>query len=242
VSALLFDAVEVALDAAAFTDGLVDPTVGHSLRSAGYDATFKVVAARDTTSFRACFVPTPGWHVVKLDRDARTISVPAGVELDLGATGKAFAADRCAARAAAAVGCGVLVSLGGDVAVAGAAPDGGWAIGLADDHEGAAIQQTVAIASGGLATSSTAVRRWRSGDALLHHVIDPRTGRPAETSWRTVSVAAASCVAANRASTAALILDAAAPAWLAERSLAARLVGNDDAVVTVGGWPADVPL
>jgi len=238
VSPLLLDAIAAALDAARVTDGLVDPTVGRTLRLAGYDATFRIVAARDGDGFHARFDRTPGWEVIELDRAAETVRVPDGVELDLGATAKAFASDRCAQIAAGLCGCGVLVGLGGDISVAGDVPAAGWPIGIADDHD-ATPDVTVAIHGGGVATSSTLVRRWRSGDIVLHHVIDPRTGRPADTCWRTVTVAAASCLEANIASTAALVLAASAVPWLAERGLDARLVGVDGPVARVGRWPAD---
>jgi thiamine biosynthesis lipoprotein len=241
VSPLLLDTLEAALDAARSTDGLVDPTVGRSLRLAGYDATFRVVAARDGGRFHARFERTPGWRVVELDRFAGTVRVPEGVELDLGATAKGFESDRCAQLASELCGCGVLVGLGGDIAVAGAAPAAGWAIGIADDH-GAQPDVTVAIRSGGIATSSTLVRSWRSGDAVLHHVIDPRTGRPADTCWRTVTVAARSCLEANVGSTAALVLGVEAPGWLAARGLDARLVALDGGVTTVGRWPTDAAV
>lgn len=232
ISPLLRDLVGAALDAARATDGLVDPTIGRTLRLAGYDATFRVVAERDGDRFRARFDSVPGWQVVELDREACTLRVPRGVELDLGATAKAVAADRCVARA----GGDVLVSLGGDVAVAG---EGDWPIGIADDHLSTDVQTTVAIAAGGLATSSTTVRRWRSGERALHHIVDPRTGRPADSCWRTASVAASSCAAANVASTAAIVLSGDAPAWLEEREVDARLVAVDGAVVTTGRWPAE---
>ena len=96
----------------------------------------------------------------------------------------------------------------------------------------------VAIRSGGLATSSTAARRWRRGGDVLHHILDPRSGLPAAPVWRTVSVAAATCTEANTASTAAVIRGEAAPGWLAGLGLAARLVAESGAVLTVGGWPA----
>ena len=164
-----------------------------------------------------------------------------GVELDLGATAKALAADRSARAAHEAAGCSVLVSLGGDVAIAGDAPPGGWSVRIADDHAAAldGPGPAVALSGGGLASSGTTVRRWRSGDAELHHIVDPRTGRPADTPWRTVSVAAASCVDANVAGTAAVVLGDAAPAWLAERRLPARLVARDGGVLCVAGWPED---
>jgi thiamine biosynthesis lipoprotein len=240
VSSLLFAALEVAVGAARATDGLVDPTVGRTLRLAGYDATFRAVAARDGRTFRAGSACVPGWKTIELDEAGQTVRVPAGVELDLGATAKALAADRCARAAATAAGCGVLVGLGGDFAAAGDPPAGGWPIGIADDHARLPDpRSTVAMFAGGMATSSRMVRRWRSASLDLHHLIDPRSGRPARTPWRTVSVAGRCCVEANCASTAALILGEAATAWLAVRRLPARLVREAGAVVLIAGWPEE---
>jgi thiamine biosynthesis lipoprotein len=130
-----------------------------------------------------------------------------------------------------------MVSLGGDVAVAGPAPDEGWRIGVGDDHRTAAAGPVVTIRAGGLATSGTTVRQWRRGTVAQHHIVDPRTGQAAEVVWRTVSVAAANCVDANTASTAAVVLGRAAPAWLAAHNLPARLVAASGAVLTIAGWP-----
>jgi thiamine biosynthesis lipoprotein len=96
----------------------------------------------------------------------------------------------------------------------------------------------VTIRDGGLATSSTKVRAWSRGTTPLHHIIVPATGMPADSCWRTVSVAAATCVDANIASTAAIIRGERAPGWLASRHLPARLVGHGGEIVTVAGWPA----
>jgi FAD:protein FMN transferase len=240
VGPLLLEALRVALRASDATGGIVSPTLGRSLRLAGYDRTFRLVALRDADGFDARFEAVV--HAsVELDEERSTVRVPLGVELDLGATAKALAADRAARAAHEAAGCGVLVSLGGDVAVAGDSPPGGWSVRIADDHATPLDTNgpTVALAGGGLASSGTTVRRWRSGDAELHHIVDPRSGRPADTPWRTVSVAAATCVDANVASTAAVVLGETAPAWLAERRLPARLVARDGATVCVAGWPEE---
>jgi thiamine biosynthesis lipoprotein len=241
LSPLLYEAVEVALAAAETTGGLVDPTVGRSLRLSGYDGRFASVRLRDGRSFRATFAPAPGWRRVELDARQRTVRMPQGVELDLGATAKALAADRSARASAGASGSGVLVSLGGDIAVAGPAPECGWPVRIADDHASGLDEPgpTIAIERGGLATSGTTVRRWRAGDAELHHIVDPATGRPAETCWRTVSVTAQTCVDANVASTAAILLGEEAPAWLEARGLPARLVRSSGEVVLAAGWPDD---
>ena len=73
----------------------------------------------------------------------------------------------------------------------------------------------------------------------MHHVLDPRSGLPAREVWRTVTVAASSCVEANTASTVSLILGEQAPVWLEDRGLPARLVRVDGSVLVVGGWPAN---
>ncbi|MBV8160517.1 MAG: FAD:protein FMN transferase, partial [Acidimicrobiia bacterium] len=129
---LLREALHVARRAAAVTDGDVDPTIGAALRLLGYDRDFGSVPRRGRPVAR--FGHVPGWRCIEIDDSAATVRVPPGVQLDLGATAKALAADRAARLAAEAVGCGVLVGLGGDVAVAGAAPGDGWAVAVADWH------------------------------------------------------------------------------------------------------------
>jgi len=249
VSALLAEAVAVALAAAGLTDGDVDPTCGRSLARLGYDRDF-AAARRDTSPLAGPAVPAAGWHSVELDRERREIKIPAGVMLDLGATAKALAADQAAMRIAATLNCGVLVNLGGDIRVAGEPPDQGWLVGIVDNHgfDGAEAADgpgrpphdaVVTIRDGGLATSSTKVRAWSRGTARLHHIIEPSTGMPVSSCWRTVSVVAATCVDANTASTAAIIRGERAPGWLASQRLPARLAGRGGVIVTVAGWPAE---
>ena len=237
VSTLLLDALEVAIEAALITDGLVDPTVGRALVAIGYDRDFAGVSTSAPRA-RVHLVVAPGWQAITLDRKRRLAQIPRSARIDLGATAKALAADRAAAAAYAATGSGVLVSLGGDITVAGPAPQGGFAIRVTDDHHDLdGPGPTVAIASGGLATSSTVVRRWRAGDADRHHIVDPRTGSPAEPVWRTVTVVGASCVAANTASTGAIVRGAGAVAWLEDAGCTARLVARDGDVSLTGAWP-----
>ena len=238
VSRRLFEAVALAVDVAQRTGGLVDPTVGRALRLAGYDRTFVAVRARDG-SFLAVSHRSPGWGSVQLDRECLEIGVPTGVELDLGATAKAATADAVATSIHTITGSGVLISLGGDVAVAGPAPAAGWPIRLADHHDAPLGSEgpVVAVHHGGLATSGVSARRWQVRDGERHHIIDPRTGSSAITPWRTVTVTGATCVDANAASTAALVLGADAPAWLGLRGFSARLVRHDGSVAFVGDWP-----
>jgi thiamine biosynthesis lipoprotein len=242
VSPLFAEALATALTAASQTDGDVDPTCGLSLVRLGYDRDFAQVRLR-TDPLRQPPMPAGGWRGVELDSGRRQVRVPAGVMLDLGATAKALAADRAAAAIQAAMGCGVLVNLGGDIRVAGRPPAGGWRVGIADDvrfDAGAAAvepSQVVVVSDGGLATSSPLGRAWRRGGAGLHHIVHPATGRPADSCWRAVSVAAASCVNANTASTAAILKGERAAGWLAGLGLPARLVRHDGSAVTVAGWP-----
>ena len=235
----LVEAVIVAIRAARATDGLVDPTVGDAMLGIGYDRDFSQVSPDGPALAPApSWISAGGWQHIELRPDRRRLRIPAGVRLDLGSTAKALAADRAAVRAAGISGCGVLVSLGGDIAIGGDAPPGGWLVGIADDHHaGPEPGETIAIASGGLATSSTTVRRWSRGGAPVHHIIDPRTGLPAREVWRTVSVCASTCVDANTASTAAIVLGEDAPDWLRRHGLPARLVRTDGTVVRVVGWP-----
>jgi FAD:protein FMN transferase len=238
VSPLLLEAVEAGLRAAALTDGDVDPTVGNALIALGYDADWETVASRPTGE--VSFAQVPGWRTIRVDHDPGTVAVARGVSLDLGATAKALAADRAAAEAFAETDCGVLVSFGGDLATAGPAPAGGWSVRVTDDHRApvSAPGQTITIRSGGLATSSTTTRRWRtSSGQVVHHLLDPATGLPAEGGWRTVSVAAASCLDANIASTATIVRGQRAVAWLESLGLPARLVGDDGVARHVAGWP-----
>ncbi len=234
--ALLLEAMHVALRAARLTNGIVDPTVGEALVLAGYDRDFEQLAA----DHRALVCRrVPGWQRVLVDSARGEVRVPKGVVLDLGATAKALGADRAAAAAGeAAPGVGVLVNLGGDISTSGPPPAGGWTVRVTDDHRAPpdAPGQTIAITSGAVATSSTTVRSWGED---RHHIIDPRTGVPAVSRWRTASVAAATCVDANVASTAAVVLGHEAAEWLEERRLPARLVDQDGRVASVACWPRE---
>lgn len=229
VSTMLFEALQVAFRAAELTDGLVDPTVGQAVRAMGYDRDFALLDP-DGPLPAIPDGPAPGWWRVRLDAEHRRVVLPRGVLLDLGATAKAWAADQAAARVAAATGCGTLVALGGDVAVAGPPPEGGWLITIADGV-------TISIRSGGVATSGTDRRAWRRAGRRVHHITDPRTGDVPAAVWRTVTVVAGSCLDANTASTAAILLGTQAPDWLTERRLPARLVSEEDVVTLVAGWP-----
>jgi thiamine biosynthesis lipoprotein ApbE len=236
LSPLLEEAIVAALDSAAMTGGLVDLTVGKCVEEAGYTVTFREMAPEGPAiELRVRHVI--GWQALTYDPVAHTIRLPAGVGIDLGASGKAWAADRASEAVAGRLGVSVAVSCGGDVAVRGPVPPRGWPIrvALSDDAD---EWQDVVVFDGGLATSGTTSRRWRRGGIELHHIIDPSTGLPAQTPWAMVSVAAATCVEANAAATAALIMGDSAPAWLDGLKLPARLVTTGGEVRFAGGWCA----
>lgn len=232
VSEVLANLLDGALTAAGQTNGDVDPTLGAAMVALGYPG--DVMALDNPRPLAASLIMPAVWTMVTL-RD-RIVTVPPGVLLDLGATAKAIAADQCAQRVHQITGSGVLVNLGGDIATAGAAPDGGWQV-LVHDATGDP-QSSIALPSGGaLATSSTIRRRWRYHGEPWHHILDPRTGRSADPVWRTVSVAAQTCYAANTVATAAVVRGWSALKWIRALDLTAHLVDRDRVVHTVGGWP-----
>jgi thiamine biosynthesis lipoprotein len=177
----LFRVVELALAARERTAGRFDPTVHDALVAAGYDRSFEQV---DTDGTRAG-PPSPAGGGVRMD--GRRIELDPGVRLDLGGIGKGYAAERAAELLALAGPC--LVSAGGDVAVR----DGSWPVGV----ETADGILTLELTRGGLATSGRDRRCWRRGGHELHHLIDPRTGAPADSDLVRVTVVASDAVDAE---------------------------------------------
>jgi FAD:protein FMN transferase len=237
VSPLLEEALLAALAAADMTGGLVDPTVGKALAEAGYGVTFTAIVDDGRAAGDLTIAPVAGWTAIGHDAERHAFRLPAGASIDLGASGKAWAADRAASAVLAQLGVAVAVECGGDVAVRGPHPQGGWPVRVASADD-AGDGQDVAVFDGGLATSGTTSRRWRRGGVEMHHIIDPATGLPAQTPWAMATVAAATCLEANAAATAALILGTTALDWLETLRLPARLVDRDGRVHHAGGWSA----
>jgi thiamine biosynthesis lipoprotein len=209
LSPLFAGALRTALGAAAATDGLVDPTLGIAIEAAGYDRDFFLLADDE----RPVGPGVPGrWRALRLS--ARLLSRPPGTALDLNGVVKALAVDA----ALGLVAGNALVAAGGDVATRG-----GSVIGLPGEG-------SVRLLAGGIATSGTSKRRWRRGGEVQHHLIDPRTGRPAVSAWDEVTVAAGSCVAADVAAKAAFLLSEDGPDWLDERGLPGRFLSEDEIV------------
>ena len=239
VSSLLFDALAVSYEVAERTRGAVDPTIGNAIAALGYDKDLKEVQARPVQP-GAPLRSSAGFTHLHLNSARRTVRIPRGVRLDLGSSAKAFAADRAAARICHELGSGVMVSLGGDIAVAGTPPAGGWAVGIAVDSSTPVdrVDQVVAIRAGGLASSSTAVRTWHSGARRVHHIIDPRSGDCVAPYWTLVSATGESCVAANAVSTAAIVWGDRALHQLEPFEQAVRMVRHDGHIFSLNGWPA----
>ena len=216
VSPLFARALRAALEAAADTGGLVDPTLGAALEAAGYDRDFSLLPPDGAPA--GAGVPT---RLREVRLDGRILRRPPGLELDLNGVVKALAVDEAVA---GLPGPG-FVSAGGDLAARGpldvGLPGGG----------------AVRVLQGGLATSGVASRRWRRGGEEQHHLLDPRTGRPCRDSpWEQVTVSGASCLAADVAAKAAFLLGDDGPAWLDEHAMPGRFVARAGEVVLNGAW------
>jgi thiamine biosynthesis lipoprotein len=234
VSRLLVDLVDVSLVAASMSGGAVDPTVGGAVVAAGYDDDIETVRRR-LPQAGGSTGPVPGWQQVQLNRRLALIGIPKGAVLDLGATAKAWTADRAALVLSKRHGCAVLVEIGGDLRAAGT-PIEPWVIEVAEREGDLGVPVT--LAHGGLTTSTRTARRWSTPGGFAHHVIDPRTGRPADGPWRTASVWAPSAVRANTFSTALVATGDAALGRLKLARHPARLVDEDGEVTELAGWPA----
>jgi thiamine biosynthesis lipoprotein len=235
VDPLLVQAIGAAMDAAAQTDGLVDPTLGHAMAAVGYDRDMALVLAASTDP---AGVPVPArdgaWSQILLD-PAGAVRVPPGCALDLGATAKAWAADLIVNSVATESESTVVISLGGDVAIAG--PGDGWPVAISETIDDCADAEIVHLPYGGVATSSTAARRWIRDGVIRHHLLDPLTGEPTRGPWRTVTATGGTCMAANTASTAAIVLGEKAVGWLTARDIPARLVDTRGRIVRMARWP-----
>ncbi len=237
LSPLLATLLRAALTAARESDGAVDPTLGKVLAGLGYDRDLSELRAHPPRTPRIVVRTHPGWRALRLE--GRRLRMPPGTQLDLGATAKALAADRCAHLVHEELGTGVLVSLGGDVATAGPAPDPGWQVRIQDLPSDVPHQITLRQ-NAAVATSSSARRTWTQGGRARHHLVDPATRLPAAGPWRSVTVVAPTCLHANTATTAAMVKGEGALAWLRSTGLPARLLPHEGAAVTLGGWPREV--
>jgi thiamine biosynthesis lipoprotein len=234
VSPTLSLALRAATRAYDISSGACDPTILSSLEAWGYDRDFTQLATEGEVPSPT---PAPGFERAHFDPATSTVSLEPGVRLDLGASAKALLADLVVTDVSERGG--VCVEVGGDVALAGAGPEGPWVIGVSDSLTITGHEPRVAMTAGALATSSTRVRSWTRQSLPVHHIIDPATGRPAEGPFVSATVSATDCVSANALSTAALIWGEDAPFRIAQGGSAARLVKRDGTLVLVGGWPQE---
>ena len=238
VDDLLVAAVRTALEAAHATDGLVNPLLGRQLVQLGYDRDLGLLSEESQHSpDDDVWLPADphDWRLIYLDDGA--VRIPGGTALDLGCTAKAWAADLIVSAFTQRLRGSAIISLGGDIAIGGAEEDPEpWPISVSTLPDGP-VETVVSLDRGGLATSSTQVRRWSKNGVGRHHLLDPRTSQPAVEVWTTVTATGATCVAANTASTAAVVLGEGAPDWLSAQGVTARLVGPAG-VRLVGEWPA----
>ncbi len=215
VSPELARAVEVALAAARATDGLVDPTLGAALEAAGYDRDFAELRPDPEPAGPAS---VGAWRSVRVLGEL--LFRPPGLQLDLNGVVKSMAVDD----ALDLLPDDGFVSAGGDLAAR---------VPLTVYAPGGAV---VELRSGGIATSGSSRRRWIRGGELQHHLIDPRTGRPADSCWTDVTVAAGSCLAADVAARGAFLLSAAGPAWLDRLGLAGSFAAPDGVIAENRTW------
>jgi thiamine biosynthesis lipoprotein len=243
-SALLFALVGAALDAAAATGGAFDPTLLDALERAGYDRSFERVApsdpAPDQSPARAPAVDPVAipetWRRIRRDARGRTIALPVGCRIDLGGIGKGWTVDRAGALLRARGLRAFAVDAGGDLYAAGPAAGGtAWTVGVSDPARPDRDVAVLALDGQAVATSTTARRRWHAGGEVRHHLIDPRTGRPAASGIASVSVVAESVARAETLAKAALVLGPeAGPALLGRHGVAALLVTDSGELLRVG--------
>jgi thiamine biosynthesis lipoprotein len=236
ISATLELAIDAALRAGAATGGLCDLTVLPALIALGYDRDYDELKASRVVPANEP-VPAPGLAAVHLDRASHRVTLDPGCQIDLGASAKALVADLVADELAPFGG--VVVESGGDVAVRGRGPDGPWVIGISDLLSITGHEPRISVTNAGVATSSATTRTWRVGERVVNHIIDPRTGTFAQSTYATATVSASSCVIANAFSTAALLWGEDAGYHISQAGWSGRLVRHDGTVDFVGGWPQE---
>lgn len=251
VSPTLWDALDVAIDAAQRSDGLVAPNLLDAVERAGYDRDFAQLQAGSSGGLPPRGAPLgrvsagehrgaapAAWRLIRRDAARRAVALPAGMRLDLGGSAKGWAVDQAARRLAEHGP--ALVDAGGDIAVSGSQADGApWPIAVADPLGGEPLDLLL-LAEGGVATSGRDHRRWRQGDVERHHLIDPRTGAPAVTDLLSVTVVAPDVQLAELAAKVIMILGCTeGMRWLAARpALAALLVSEGGRVIRSPSWSA----
>jgi len=231
----LFALIDRAVRAWRDTSGRYDPTVLPAVIAAGYDRDFDAVAA-DGAGPATEPTPAPGCAAIELDPRLHAITLPAGVALDLGGIGKGYAVDLVARKLVESGARGALVNLGGDLRAIGAAPEPhGWVVAV-DDPLATGTTGMLALTEGAIATSTRLKRAWERDGHALHHLIDPRTGRPAASGLASVTVVSGEAWRAEVLAKAAFIAGPAdGGAVVSDGGATGLLVLDDGRVVELEG-------
>src|SRR2546429_4127916 len=234
VSDLLFGVLSIAVAAAQATHGVYDPTLLGQLVRLGYDRSFDTLpASLPDTKFH--IEPGGGWRGRYLDNSKRIVRLPAGVGLDFGGIAKGMAVDAALERLRSKGIDTALVNAGGDLAVMGLPPaEEQWQIVV----PGKDTFWSIPLRQGAMATSGIARRHWQQGKHQRHHLLDPRTGEPAQTNLWSVTVAADRCEQVEVAAKVAFVLGSKEGAtFLRDRQLAGLLVHVDGTWEATEAWP-----
>lgn len=239
ISELLFGALSAALYGAKISGGYLDPTVGSSLAALGYKSDFSGCFSSSPEGLREIKVSLPaGYKRITLTSATRSVSLPEKVQLDLGATGKAYLADLIRERIESELSDSVLVNLGGDISASAVDRTKCWLINITDDNslDADAPGVVIGIVGGGVATSSTNRRAWTAGRIKLHHIVDPFTGASASSPFSSVTVLAGSALDANVASSTTIAMGVAGADWLESTGLPALTRDKLGKEQYFGGW------
>jgi thiamine biosynthesis lipoprotein len=240
VSSLLWEALDAALNAAALTEGFYDPTVLPALKAAGYDRTFSDIPS--SIQVKQHHLSSSSWREIERDAFARTVHLTYGTAIDVGGIAKGWLAERLGSVLEAIGPC--LVDAGGDIVTRGVLPDGqAWPVGLADPFAPDADLALLWLTDQAIATSGRDYRRWMTDAGEQHHIIDPRTQKPAVTDVVAATVIASTCLVAEALAKGALILGAEQGLdWLRRfPNVEAVIVRGDRSVLTTPGLSALMP-
>jgi thiamine biosynthesis lipoprotein len=216
----LFEVVKEAVIYFHKTNGLFDPSILPHLKNAGYIHSMDEI--RRTGS-----VPQPDRHLrasvstfasVEINETDFSIRLPADLQIDLGGIAKGWIAEQ-AARLLSQYATSCAVNAGGDMFLIGY-PQGqdSWEVGLEDPRDPQVDITLLLLQEGAVATSSVVKRAWKQGNVSRHHLINPRTGEPANTQWLSVTVLAPHAAAAETFAKAFLIADEEETQLLAEQN------------------------
>ncbi|MBE3556872.1 MAG: FAD:protein FMN transferase [Firmicutes bacterium] len=202
VSSTLFALLEAAIDAARKTGGWVDLTVLPALLAVGYDRDFEYLQKEGSKPSTGVISWRSTWREIQLDQRTRNVSLPPETQVDLGGIAKEWAADQAGTALSAAGGAG-WIDLGGDLRFFGVLEP--QSVAVDDPLEMNGILAQIVLKEGGVATSGVTKRRWKHGDKIAHHLIDPWTGKPTESNLLQVTCVAPTTLQAGTWAKAALL-------------------------------------